>query len=72
LNSLDTAIWDTLFLLFGGKGYAIFALLFGFTFSLMFAKQQAKGIDFGPRFLWRMLLLICFALFNGLFFLGKF
>ncbi|MGB5499740.1 MAG: DUF418 domain-containing protein [Maribacter sp.] len=71
LNSLDTAIWDTLFLLFGGKGYAIFALLFGFTFSLMFAKQQAKGIDFGPRFLWRMLLLICFALFNGLFFPGE-
>ena len=71
LNSLDTGIWDTLFLLFGGKGYAIFALLFGFTFSLMYAKQQAKGVDFGPRFLWRMLLLACFALFNGLFFPGE-
>ena len=71
LNSLDTGIWDTLFLLFGGKGYAIFALLFGFTFSLMFGKQQSQGVDFGPRFLWRMLLLACFALFNGLFFPGE-
>lgn len=71
LNSIDTVIWDTLFFLIGGKGYAIFALLFGFTFSLMYAKQNTKGIDFGPRFLWRMLLLACFALFNGLFFPGE-
>ncbi|EAR02430.1 DUF418 domain-containing protein [Maribacter sp. HTCC2170] len=71
LNSIDKGIWDTLFLLVGGKGYAIFALLFGFTFSLMYAKQQAKEVDFGPRFLWRMLLLVCFALFNGLFFPGE-
>jgi uncharacterized protein len=71
LNTLDTGIWDTFFFLFGGKGYAIFALLFGFTFSLMYAKQQTKGVDFGPRFLWRMLLLACFAMFNGLFFPGE-
>ena len=71
LNTLDQWVWDIFFFLFGGKGYAIFALLFGFTFSLMYAKQQAKGIDFGPRFLWRMLLLVCFALFNGLFFPGE-
>lgn len=71
LNTLDEGIWGIFFFLFGGKGYAIFALLFGFTFSLMYAKQQAKGVDFGPRFLWRMLLLACFALFNGLFFPGE-
>ena len=71
LNTIDTGIWDTFFFLFGGKGYAIFALLFGFTFSLMYTKQQTKGVDFGPRFLWRMLLLVCFALFNGLFFPGE-
>ena len=71
LNTLDQWVWDTFFFLFGGKGYAIFALLFGFTFSLMYAKQQAKGVDFGPRFLWRMLLLVGFALFNGMFFPGE-
>ena len=71
LTALDTHIWDTLFFLFGGKGYAIFALLFGFTFSLMYLKQKAQGIDFGYRFLWRMLLLAGFALFNGAFFPGE-
>ncbi|MCP4976764.1 MAG: DUF418 domain-containing protein [Maribacter sp.] len=33
--------------------------------------RQAKGLDFGPRFLWRMLILAGFALFNGLFFPGE-
>ena len=37
----------------------------------MYAKQQAQGIDCGPRFLWRMLLLGGFALFNGMFFPGE-
>ena len=71
LNQLDSYVWDTLFFLFGGKGYAIFALLFGFTFSLMYSKQALKNIDFGYRFLYRMFLLFCFALFNGLFFPGE-
>jgi uncharacterized protein len=71
LNKLDDNLWDTLFLVFGGKGYAIFALLFGFTFSLMYAKQFAKGIDFGYRFLWRLVLLACFGFVNGLFFPGE-
>ncbi|WP_193315983.1 DUF418 domain-containing protein [Flavicella marina] len=71
LNQLDTIVWDSLFFLFGGKGYAIFALLFGFTFSLMYAKQKLKGIDFGARFAWRMVLLACFAFVNGMFFPGE-
>ncbi|WP_282136846.1 DUF418 domain-containing protein [Seonamhaeicola maritimus] len=71
LNRLDDGVWETFFFLFGGKGYAIFALLFGFTFSLMFTKQLNLGKDFGPRFLWRMLLLAGFAFTNGLFFPGE-
>ncbi|WP_282123938.1 DUF418 domain-containing protein [Algibacter mikhailovii] len=71
LNNLDEGVWDTLFFIFGGKGYAIFAVLFGFTFSLMFAKQQNLGKDFGYRFLWRMVLLAGFAFINGLFFPGE-
>ena len=34
LSSLDTHLWDMLFFAFAGKSYAIFALLFGFTFYL--------------------------------------
>lgn len=70
LNILDKAVFSFTFSLFAGKAYAIFALLFGFTFSLLFAKQQALGKDFGYRFLWRLLLLSLFASLNALFFPG--
>lgn len=70
LNTLDKGVFSFVFALFAGKAYAIFALLFGFTFSLLFAKQQALGKDFGYRFLWRLLLLSLFASLNALFFPG--
>ena len=34
LNFSDKAIWNGLFFMFGGKAYAIFALLFGFSFFI--------------------------------------
>ena len=34
LNFSDKAIWDGLFFMFGGKAYAVFALLFGFSFFI--------------------------------------
>ncbi len=71
LNALDTKVWDSLFFLFGGKGYAIFSLLFGFTFSLMMTKHRSLGNDFGYRFLWRLLLLVGFAFVNGALFPGE-
>jgi len=51
--------------LFAGKSYSIFALLFGFTFYIQYSNQQAKGKDFGYRFLWRLLLLTIFATLNA-------
>ena len=71
LNSMDSVVWDSLFFMFSGKGYAIFALLFGFTFSLMMRKQRKVKSDFGYRFLWRMVLLAGFAVVNGMFFPGE-
>lgn len=71
MSTADRAVWDTLFFLFGGKTYSIFALLFGFTFFIMYTKQQEKGNDFGGRFLWRLLLLAGFATINAAFFPGE-
>ena len=34
LNFTDRAVWDGLFFMFGGKAYAVFALLFGFSFFI--------------------------------------
>ena len=54
--------------LFAGKAYAIFALLFGFTFYIQTQNQKRRGKDFGYRFLWRMVLLVGFATLNAAFF----
>ena len=70
LNSLDKMIWEGLFFLFAGKSYAIFALLFGLTFHLQWQRQLRAGKDFSIRFLWRMLLLLCFGFVNAAFYQG--
>lgn len=68
LNVLDQGILGTIFALFAGKAYAIFALLFGLTFYIQCNNQRKKGKDFGYRFLWRLVMLIGFATLNAAFF----
>lgn len=68
LNILDNGTLNVVFSLFAGKSYAIFALLFGFTFYIQCRNQQKKGKDFGYRFLWRLVLLAVFATINAAFF----
>ena len=67
---LDKVIWETLFFLFGGKSYAIFALLFGFSFYIQNDNQEKKGKDFRGRFIWRLLLLLGFGFVNTIFYEG--
>lgn len=68
LNILDQGIFNGIFSLFAGKAYAIFALLFGFTFYIQTNNQRKRGKDFGYRFLWRLILLVGFATLNAAFF----
>lgn len=70
LKIIDKGVWDTMFFLFSGKSYAIFALLFGFTFFIQFSNQQKKGKDFRGRFAWRLLILMGFGLINSAFYQG--
>lgn len=70
LNTLDQGVITLIFSLFAGKAYALFALLFGFTFYIQSRNQREKGKDFGYRFLWRLVLLIAFAALNAAFFPG--
>jgi uncharacterized protein len=70
MPAIDKGIWDTLFFLFGGKSYAIFALLFGLTFFIQSNNQEKKGNDFRGRFAWRLLLLLGFGLINSAFYQG--
>lgn len=70
LKTVDKAIWDSLFFLFGGKSYAIFALLFGVTFYIQYHNRERRGEDFRARFAWRLVLLLAFGLFNSMFYHG--
>ena len=70
MEAMDKGIWETLFFLFSGKAYAIFSLLFGFSFFIQYNNQAKKGKDFRLRFLWRLFLLFIIGCFNGAFFPG--
>ena len=71
LNFTDRAVWDGLFFAFGGKGYAIFALLFGFSFFIMDDNQRRRGKDFRLRFCWRLVLLFLLGNLNAAFFTAE-
>ncbi|MCD8179133.1 MAG: DUF418 domain-containing protein [Tannerellaceae bacterium] len=71
LQFMDDFLYDTMFFLFGGKAYAMFALLFGFSFYIQFENQKKKGNAFAGRFAWRMAILFCFGVFHVLFYSGE-
>lgn len=70
ISGMDSKVVEYLFFLVSGKAYAIFALLFGFTFYIQFNNQQKKGNDFRGRFAWRLFLLSIIGIFNTLFYSG--
>lgn len=71
LKALDKSLWDMLFFAFSGKAYAIFALLFGFTFYLQSRSSEKRGVDFKNRYMWRLVLLLGFGFINACFFPGE-
>ncbi|MFI3322828.1 MAG: DUF418 domain-containing protein [Rikenellaceae bacterium] len=71
LQFTDKAIWDSMFFMFGGKAYAIFALLFGLSFFIQRENRLKKGEDFRFRFAWRLVLLFLWGNLNAAFFTGE-
>ncbi len=71
LNFTDKAVWDGLFFMFGGKAYAVFALLFGFSFFIQDDNQRMRGHDFRLRFCWRLVLLFLIGNINAAFFTAE-
>lgn len=69
-GTVNKGVWDTVFFLLAGKMYAIFAMLFGLSFFIQHDNQAQRGVDFRLRFLWRMVLLFLFGMFDLLFFNG--
>lgn len=63
---IKTIVWS----LFRGNSYAIFALLFGFSFWIQYEHCREKGIDFRLRYMWRLVLLFIIGNINAIFFPG--
>lgn len=70
MAKFNQVVWDTTFFLLAGKMYAIFSMLFGLSFFIQHDNQAQQGKDFRLRFLWRMVLLMLFGLFDLLFYNG--
>ncbi|MCK9343428.1 MAG: DUF418 domain-containing protein [Massilibacteroides sp.] len=71
LQTLNLQITDMMYFLFGGKAYAIFSLLFGFSYFIQLRNRQHRGQDFSWRFMWRVFLLLLLGFLNGSFFPGE-
>jgi uncharacterized protein len=54
-------------LIFQGKARSCFAFLFGFGFAMMMVRAEAKGADFVPVYVRRMLGLLAFGTINQAF-----
>ena len=70
MAALNKGVWDTLFFVLASKMYAIFSMLFGLSFFIQHDNQAQQGRDFRLRFLWRMVLLFMWGLFDLLFYNG--
>lgn len=70
-RTIDEMVKHITVFMIGGKAYAIFALLFGFSFSLQYERKRLQGQDFCGRFVWRLCLLFCFGVFHVIFYQGE-
>ena len=71
LHALDLKTTDMAYFLFGGKAYAIFAMMFGLSFFLIIDRAARKGLDFRWRFMWRCCVLTAIGYVFGILYCGE-
>ena len=67
LDKLAGALMD---IFVRGKFFALFSFLFGVSFFIQMNNAAQKGINFKPRFLWRLVLLFLIGYAHALFYRG--
>ncbi len=65
-GTLDEIFWWFINYLVFGKFFIIFSCLFGLSFFIQMDRAAQKGVDFRPRFLWRLVLLLVIGFVHGL------
>ncbi len=66
----DSAVDVFIGLFLRGKFFALFSFLFGLSFFIQMDNANAKGAQFGGRFLWRLLILLAIGYVHHLFYRG--
>ena len=67
---IDTIVDGLIFFLLRGKFIALFSFLFGLSFFIQMNKSAESGTNFGGRFLWRLIILLCIGYVHSLFYRG--
>ena len=70
LDPAPDAWFDATMALFAGKAFAMFALLFGFSFATIMGNERARGGDYTARFAWRLALLFGIGTLHALIYRG--
>lgn len=70
LVKLDQQVMESAYFLFGGKAYAIFALMFGISFFITLDRWNGKSRNASGRFLWRLVLLGTLGYIHSLLYCG--
>lgn len=70
IRPLDRLTTKVGHLLFAGKAYAIFAMLFGVSFYLILRGWSRRGMPFRRLFLYRLALLALFGYLHGILYCG--
>ena len=70
LDPAPDAWFEATMALFAGKAFAMFALLFGFSFATIMGNERARGGDYTARFAWRLALLFGIGTLHALIYRG--
>ena len=71
-GTLDGVLEGLAWVFIRGKGFGLFALLFGLSFAIQMqrAERRDPSRDFRPRFAWRLLILFAIGWLHGLVYCG--
>lgn len=70
LGPMDYVVDVFIGLFLRGKFFALFSFLFGLSFFIQMDNAQRKGSYFGPRFFWRLLILLLIGILHHMFYRG--